>query len=445
MVAIGTHCYNGSNGSFSSGNPIGGKYNNNYNELVKRFKPSTSKTLRLGDFKPKIDPLKLNFAYYEGKEPTDGKKTGFWGTLRNVLKVGGKALPAVGALGGPIGTFFGTVAGGIISSLAESSVIPPSPNPSSVTKPTAHAYSFQRAQLAEAALQSVLRLRPSQERERFWTDMSSTWDQHHLKNITNSEFRALVSPIINHFGFRLASDQWQKRVDPDPTTKHVKTGNDPKDKINLSKPELQDPNKEAFVDAFIHGGARRIEGETENAESLASWLQSLLSGAVKTAQPLTSDATKTGIGSVIKMIGGGSDAESIPADAQDADVDMILQRAVMADCALQILETMKKEDLEALNLLSVSGAGEGGVMDGLKIAVQQSGPHLIDLAMKVMNKHLPGIVKRYKRAQSKTSYIYDTDEYPDGNPDTPPPEPFSPAKRDDDVAPPKVFPRVETK
>ncbi|EJP62707.1 ATP synthase F1 [Beauveria bassiana ARSEF 2860] len=470
MVAIGTHCYNGSNGSFSSGNPIGGQYGNNYDEFVKRFRPSTKKTIPLGDFTPKVDPPKSDFAYYKGGNPTDDKEDDFYHTEYLVLHVGleepwevGTLRGPIGTLCGPIGTLLGVITGGIIGVLAKSVVLKQQEVSFSVPNPAMVDACFQRAQLAEAALQCTFRVYNG---HGYHSWMASLWNTHHLKSITNSKFRALVTPIINDFGLRLAADHWQKRMDPNPATRHVKAGNNSGDDLKLTKTEAYDPSKKVFVEAFFEGRTRRVDGyEKESAETLASWLSMLFDGAVNSAHPIASAATETAIDHIVKLIGGIPRVRSIPADAQDADIDILLKRAVIADVALQDLEGEPKWNLEHMIFLESFGGLEGGtIMDGIKVVIQQGGPDLVDIAQKVVAKHLPGIIKRFKNGKRNPHYTvsggYDDDDavpgpegvkksdadgYVDENPDAPPIERFSPAERDEDTPPIEHFSPVEPK
>ncbi|KAM3447585.1 hypothetical protein MY3296_008574 [Beauveria thailandica] len=442
IAVIGTHCYGGSNGNPNSGNSIGGQYGNNYDEFVKIFKPSTSKTIPLY---PKINHPAY-FDYYEGTKSTSGENTeNFWDIIKIIAKVGSVALPAVGTMGGPIGTLFGTVAGGIIGTLAESVEIKDQKPSFKVPEPAARDACFQRAELAEAAFQSVLRLSPSRETEAFWTKMSKTWSQNHFKVITSPPFINLATPIIKDYGYRLATDQWQKGVNPNPTSRHAKTGNDSATNLSLPPIESTKPNTLAFIQAFYHGRTRRLDGsEKESAEALADWLAKLLGGAIEIAKPIATDAANTAINHIISIV--KADAESMPADDEDEDMKTVLQRAVMADLALQTLENMTQKDLEALQLVSGSGAGEEGFIDAIKTAAQQAGKILLEKAKKAMDKHLPGIIAHLKKGKTSPSHIYeesDAVEYVDRNPDEPPIEPFPPPERNLDARPIKRFPPSE--
>ncbi|KAM0668693.1 hypothetical protein ACQRIU_002255 [Beauveria bassiana] len=424
MVAIGTHCYNGSNAEHKEDNPPRRLY-------------------------AKDRPPESIFAYFEGGNPKDHKEDDSDYTEYLVRQVGREELPVEGTMRGPIGTLFGTIAGGIIGVLAKSVVLKHQEVSFSVSDPAMVDACFQRAQLAEAAFQCMFRIFKYWERFPERKTMASIWITWHLKNITNSKFRALVTPIINDFGFRLAADHWQKRVDPYPGSRHVKAGKNSGDDLKLTKTEAYDPSKKGFVEVFFNSRTRRVDGyEKESAETVASWLSMLFDGAVNFAHPIASTATETAIDHVVEAIGGIPRVRSIPADAQEADIDLILKRAVMADCALQALEEAPKYDLENMMPLNRFSGLEGGtMMEGIKVVIQQGGPDLVDIGQNVVAKHLPGIIKRFKNRNRNPHYTvrggYDDDDAvpgPEGvkksdadgcvdeNPDAPPIEHFSPVE-----------------
>ncbi|KAM3473964.1 hypothetical protein MY8738_008134 [Beauveria namnaoensis] len=290
---------------------------------------------------------------------------------------------------------------------------------------------FQRAQLAEAAFQCMFRVVKWWEWYPERNIMASIWNTWHLKSITNSKFRAL------------------KRVDPNPTTRHVKAGNNSGDYLKLTKTEAHDPGNAVFLETFFDGRTRRVGGyEKESAETVARWLSMLVDGGVNSAHPIASFATERAIDHVVEAIGGIPRVRSIPADAQDADIDLILKRAVMADCALQALERAPKYNLEIMiPLMPFSGLKDAAIMDGIKVVIQQGGPDLVDIGQKVVAKHLPGIIKQFKNRKRNPHYTvrggYDDDDavpgpqgveksdaggYVDENRDAPPIEHFSPVE-----------------
>ncbi|KAM3473944.1 hypothetical protein MY8738_008114 [Beauveria namnaoensis] len=395
-VAIGTHSYGGPNGSINSGNAIGGKCGDNYDEFVRRFRPSTKKTIPLGDFAPRIDPPESSFAYFRGRNSTDDKEDDFFSMEYLVRRVGREKHPTVSF-----------------------SV----PNPAMVDA------CFQRAQLAEAAFQCMFRVVKWWEWYPERNIMASIWNTWHLKSITNSKFRALVTPIISDFGFR--------------------AGNNSGDYLKLTKTEAHDPGNAVFLETFFDGRTRRVGGyEKESAETVARWLSMLVDGGVNSAHPIASFATERAIDHVVEAIGGIPRVRSIPADAQDADIDLILKRAVMADCALQALERAPKYNLEIMiPLMPFSGLKDAAIMDGIKVVIQQGGPDLVDIGQKVVAKHLPGIIKQFKNRKRNPHYTvrggYDDDDavpgpqgveksdaggYVDENRDAPPIEHFSPVE-----------------
>ncbi|KAK8143560.1 hypothetical protein G3M48_007073 [Beauveria asiatica] len=446
VVAIGTHCYGGARGTYNSGNPIGRPFGNDYDEFVKRF--GSSKTpVGLGGLEPKMDPLESDSAYYEGGESyyegrksydkggstyyeggnsTSDNEEGFWNIFHRPTGV----MPDVRRpLLGPFGTLCNTVAGGIIGSLAESVVVKGSTNSFVVPSATRQQACIYRAQLAQASMECITRLRPSRETNIVLTRMLDTWRKHQIKDITSPQLRTLVGPAINDFALQLAADQWQKRVDPNPAVKPMEKGNG--DGVMLRNPEEEafDPKgpKAGFIEAIFYGRTQRVvDFEKESGEPLESWLGTLIEVATRAGTAIAGELTKKAINHVTDKMKRESEAESMPADEQDTDMSMVLRHAVFADCGLQALEGMNKRDLEALKLVPGIGMQEEGLIGKLKETVQKLGPVTIKTARHTMAKYLPVIISKLQPANSNNTFVGEVgEEYAssdDENGDAPLPE-----------------------
>jgi hypothetical protein len=137
-------------------------------------------------------------------------------------------------------------------------------------------------------------------------------------------------------------------------------------------------------------------------------------------------------------------AESLPTrDEQNKSFQTIIHRAIMADCALQAIETLNEKQLQELTLSPANAGNEEGIIDSIKTRVQKIGPVALKYAKITIRKHLPvllGELGKKLNANIATTTLMSLPAFnfprdgptprlseEDDNPDAPPVEPRPPA------------------
>ncbi|EGX88975.1 Serine/cysteine peptidase, trypsin-like protein [Cordyceps militaris CM01] len=397
-VVIGTHCYGGTGEKVNSGSLIGGEYGNNYEEFIKRVELSKrEEPYRLGGFQPKFaHPESQLDSYYTefSSSSRSGGINDFWAMLNRVKEIG--LYPPGGGENltlGPVGWLMGTIAGGMIgllSATAEAASQEKSDYP-----PTELFYACAcRAQLAEAAFQCVMRLTPSEGREKIMLKMQDYW-VHHLSwlpfdILSEPHLLAQLSPIFDDFGFRLAVSQWQKDVSANPEVK-------PLGQEFLKLKDLVPVNFKQRGDELLwrlsRMPARFVHNvDQKNVESAAGWLADVLKAAIRVAKPIVSESASRDLRRIVDAMG---EVPWLYPDTISQEMSWIVKRAVVADIALQVLEGL---DLRTLGELTVMPRGtelEWATANFTTI-IQQMGPKPIIIAEISMIRHFRPIFYRLK-------------------------------------------------
>jgi hypothetical protein len=129
------------------------------------------------------------------------------------------------------------------------------------------------------------------------------------------------------------------------------------------------------------GPTRQVAGE----EGMFDWLGPVLETAVTVAKPLASQvasAALAGLGGVTKGALGPESTISDPSNSnqhQEA-TRILLERAVMADIALQALMALPSHKMEQLKPVNPETRDAEGIFDYIKDTVQKLGPLALDAA-----------------------------------------------------------------
>ncbi|KAE8320157.1 hypothetical protein BDV41DRAFT_3623 [Aspergillus transmontanensis] len=435
LIGIGTHCYGaGGDHPLNSGNAIGGLYGNNYEKFrgcldgVNPRHPTA-----IGTFRPRFESV-VNIS-----APGDVEES-FWDVFKTVAKIGSVVVPSAGAFMGPAGILLGTVTGGILGSLAECASFHESAPNTPLTTPDKDVQDrcIERAQLAEAALQSVIRLGRSLQSDEVFKEMERIWRQSYFQQIP--ELVNLISPVLTEYGFLIAADHWEKKVEPNPEERESFEG-----KVSLKPPEdFENSPNAAFVRALYKNETKRIKGIPEGGEeSLSQWLTPLIKRAIIIAKPFATKVARKALKKLFEKITKGS-AESFPTgNKQKPLVKNIVCRAIIADCALQAIEKLTEEQLQDLTLSPTDAGNEEGIIDSIKTRIQKIGPVALRYAKTTIRQYLPVLLeqlntrldpdtKSQKLKTLSTSDFHSNDLVSpfyeeDGNPDAPPVEPRPPA------------------
>lgn len=407
-VGIGTHCYGaGGQHMLNSGNAIGGDHGIDYKKLMACLDPSEpGNPTPIGTsmvYKPRVP---------ESTPGTEGQLEGaesFWDVFQTVAKIGSVALPAAGGFLGPAGVLLGTVAGGVLGSLAESSI----QLESSKTRQASagvQASCIERAQVAEAALQCVIRLGQTSHSRKVLDKMKEIWDESVPQEIPR--LVDFIGPALTEYGFFITADRWEKKVEPNPEGRRLRQDS----KLDLGKPEsapVDGDKRVRFVTALLGGETRLLEGieqeqkaverlvgiekEKPLEESFSSWFKPLIENAIFKTKPLATEAAKAAFNAIVKSMFKSSPESFSPGDERRKEFANIIRRALMADCALQAIETMDEEDLKKLNLSPTDAGHEEGIIDSINTRIQKIGPLALQFAKTTISKYLPVLLEQLTR------------------------------------------------
>ncbi|CZR37640.1 uncharacterized protein FPRO_07169 [Fusarium proliferatum ET1] len=134
----------------------------------------------------------------------------------------------------------------------------------------------------------------------------------------------------------------------------------------------------------LMGPTRQVAGE----EGIFDWLGPVLKTAVNVAKPIATQA----IGSLIKGALGAESTVSEVSSEHEKATKILLQRAVMADTALQALMTMPSHKLQQLKPINADTGDTEGIFDFIKDTVQKLGPMALDTAKQAAKAYLPRLI-----------------------------------------------------
>ncbi|GAB7357635.1 hypothetical protein MBLNU459_g0133t1 [Dothideomycetes sp. NU459] len=391
--SIGTHCYGGGGKEKNSGNSIGNQWGNKYDDFI--YLLSHGKT-EFGT------PANINFTEVKDSDSNDDDEEGFFDVLKKVAKVGSGLLPLAGSmLGGPVGGAVGTVAGGLLGAVTEAATTGTDNSPSETG--LVRSGVKERAMLAEACLQTVLSLPQSSESMAVLKDMEKIWTDN-APDVAG--LARLFTPQLTDSALTNALDRLRKVKDPS-YIDHQES--------SMERRPLETGSSESFPSqntAFVEGLFAPTRPETDE-EGAFSWLGPALSKAVTLAKPLVSKAAKAAIEKfgpklIDKVIGGiGGGSESILAlpgvESREAEVHILLQRALLADTTLQALMALPKSRLDKL-LTSAEGSDKSeGFFDAIKSVVQKFGPTVASVGGDAIIAFAPAIIKAVTDRLSESS------------------------------------------
>lgn len=341
-----------------------------------------------------------------GSDPDDeesfpgGGEESFWTVFKTVAKIGSVALPSASAFLGPAGILLGTVAGGVLGSLAES-VVQSVDSPKTPDEDLQESC-IQRAQLAEAVLQCVIRLGQSSQSNKVFAKMEEIWSKSYSRQIPH--LVDFISPVLTEYGFFIAANNWEKEVQPNPEERKVLQGEN--DKFSLDPPENIGDNKKAKFVHALFSDTKRVEGIPADQESFTAWFKPLIEKAILIAKPLATEAAKSALQAIIDRVTKSSSESFAPGDKQRQSFEHVIRRALMADCALQAVETMDEKELQGLKLSPTDAGHEEGIIDSIKTRVQKIGPVALKYAKRTVRKYIPVLLKQLaKKLDAKESNV----------------------------------------
>ncbi|KAH8901591.1 hypothetical protein GQ53DRAFT_851495 [Thozetella sp. PMI_491] len=356
-VSMGTHVYGSPR--FNSASPINKPYGVDYQTFIDTLhKPHPGIAPFSGS------PAKPDRANGNGTESkfdtvvdvppdTDGPKD-FWDVLkgigRAVATVGQVALPLATPLLGPLPVDFG-------------SNPDPKPKISVSDEDLVPAGAVERAVLAEAALQTIMRTEHGPTSQKLLAKMKEHYDSS--------------APSINNL---------RKKVARVPSTKTMPAADHPE--ASMPGPESD------LIAALAHTQAKVYEG----SESFFDTMGDLFNKGLRIGKPLLLQGAQLGLQRLDTYLASKADkTESIMTSLEDADVQaarLLAKRAVMAECALQAVLRVPTAELKAAQIPSdpVNSIAPEGFLDGLLGAAQSIGSAIMGAAPVVLNSALPILI-----------------------------------------------------
>lgn len=247
--------------------------------------------------------------------------------------------------------------------------------------------------------------------------MKELWDESVPQDIPR--LVDFIGPALTEYGFIITADRWEKKVEPNPEGRKLRQDG----KLDLGKPEsapVDGDKRVRFVTALLGGETRLLEGiEQEQKaverlvegiekkkpakESFSSWFKPLIENAIFKTKPLATEAAKAAFNAIVKNMFKSSPESFSPGDERRKEFANIVRRALMADCALQAIETMDEKELKKLNLSPTDAGHEEGIIDSIKTRIQKIGQLALQVAKTTISKYLPVLLEQLAKEHKQAS------------------------------------------
>jgi hypothetical protein len=386
-VSIGAHCYGGADKNSAS--PIGGQYGNDYNAYISALTtsyPTVTSIAGVNLVKPNALSTTTAAPTLPGREApspdlvVEGEE-GFFDALKSVVgvvaRVGKVALPIASPLLGPLGGPLSAVAGAALSAVANAA----GAESTTVSIPQATQGATERAVLAEATLQSVLRIQDPELTEKLLRDMQVTYSElaPHVTNLAPK-----MTPLLKDSALRIAVTQDYMRK-----SENVKLSARRGIRNETESVSAVDAIQAPFVEGLLEA-TRPVDGE----EGFFDGLGSFIGKAVTKAAPFALKGAKIGLqllNNALAPSGEESVSQTQPEDKDDlVAATLLTKRAVIAEAALRAVMKLDKNDFDrASQSQTESLFGPEGFFDGIKSMVQVIGSAVSKAAPKVISTLLP--------------------------------------------------------
>ncbi|KAI0470369.1 trypsin-like serine protease [Xylaria cf. heliscus] len=415
QVVIGTHVYGSGDKNQAS---VIGKYGNDYDSLISvltnRYpvigthaginlvKPSSATSngaLPISPVQPLLKAPILHTTNLVTVEKSNGEQTeGFLDTFKKVAHVlgtvGQHALPLVAPFGGPLGGPLTAVAGAALGAMANAcaeSALDGTVTPLASTEKVATG-TMERAILAEASLQAVLKMERNAVSNKILNQMETTYTNFapNVKYIAPKLVPALLdsaSKINAKKNFMQQEEEISRRYPPRP--------------FNGNWTESSFGSND-FVDGMMQP-TRPLEGE----EAFFDGLGHMLKTAFQVGKPLLREGAKAGLSLLSKALAESSfDAESSVDSNEAQAAELVAKRAIMGEAALQAVMKLNKAELAQLNLVNDHGdIHEEGFFDFVKTAAQKIGSAVKDAAPFVVHTVVPVVLGALSKPATESAYL----------------------------------------
>ncbi|KAK7409296.1 hypothetical protein QQX98_008536 [Neonectria punicea] len=283
----------------------------------------------------------------------------FYEMLKTVASVDAESLDADSPLLGPASHSVSVAAGALLSYVVGAEAI-------SSGASTKIAGAAERALLAEAALEAVLAIEESPELDEILEHMKKNWTDN--------------APDVDQVAGIFAS--YLTEASRDIIAYHLE---DSEEQVGKSKHKrralaIRHFSTTGATQDFIKGlfgPTLPLAGREDVFSSLGPVLRSALSAVEQLVSPSAKTAVSDRVAKLLQKIAlGGPGLTPVSAGPNEEATRLLLQRAVMADAALQAIISLSKEKLDALKLIPLDSETNEveAIFDFLKRVIQKAGP-----------------------------------------------------------------------
>ncbi|KAK3361856.1 hypothetical protein B0T24DRAFT_684090 [Lasiosphaeria ovina] len=437
QTVVGTHCYGGE--SLNSASVINGQYGPNYPTFIKALVAAN----------PLVKDITKSTRPSNTESGTEGGTTGGGSTetggtesggtesdetegFLDVLKSIGRVIspiaqtalsfasPLLGPLGAPVSAIGSIALGALDKAVSESDLGngPTSPGAGSTgiaSRITLEAGRAERAVIAEAALQTVLRMEHGRTSKGIFDRMAKKYAESGFTTAQAETIGPKLVPLLSQAGLRVAVTEslLTKETEFGPVRKPVA--------VSATEAALDsgDANGESFLKAVGESEVQvlresdiatsdKTESGTEagglsdsDSEAFFDGLGAFLSKGLQLAKPVLLTGTRAGLKKLDEILAKSQDPltesllESDTTDINSQITDekaaaLLATRAVVAECALQAVLEADMADLKAsVTLGDSSTVAPEGFLDGLLKTVQKIGPAVLKVAPAVLRTAVP--------------------------------------------------------
>ncbi|KAK1689357.1 ATP synthase F1 [Colletotrichum godetiae] len=372
---------------YSNGHSNGTTYNSNNNKYANGATNGNSNGYN--GFRPEsVASPAMPTHYNTGtglQESSD--EEGFFDIIRSIAKVAGPVVSTVTPFLGPIGGPIGAIAGGILSTVGGAESALEDGNAPGVVETAINSGATERAVLAEASLQALLKVEDSPETAEILHTINSKYNAFRPKL---DAIAKVAQPQLTEAGLHLAHLQMAKMQER--ATSGFQESEIELPRTQLRGLQVSSYNQQGPQGAFVQGllaPTRPVSGEEGFFDSLGS----VLGKGIGFAKPFIASAAQGALSGVIGRLSGGAESSfDTPAvGTHEYATRLAFKRAAAAEAALQTLMELPKEKLDRLRINEPQN-GEEGFFDVIKAGVQKIAPSVLDIAKTAVRKVVPIIV-----------------------------------------------------
>jgi hypothetical protein len=384
LVSIGTHCYGGGGRENNSGNPIGGKYGNNYKTFLALLNTPANLPVKPNDIQLVNAAAATTGGTTESADTPDGSEESFISVLQTVGKITG-SLPV--NVGGVLGAILqGVTVAGKLAGGSESAI------PADTLAPGA----AERACVADFCLQALLNAENSKAQEECFRYMHDNWKQPGCFDFLSKP----LNGVLTEAAATSAIDSLNQ------VTIFNADKSAPDDVSDLPVGEFW-PALLAPIAIDLVGGlvkkiteSAELEDEDVNAGPAEFSFAGLIKKGLDLAKPLVGKGANLALdlikdkgidfakGAIGGLLGGRTESTGF-GGLDEATTGLLFRRAQMADLAYEALKQLPQEKLDQLMVKPPAEADEFAT-EGFSLLP------ITDFLGKVINKHGAGIIRGTK-------------------------------------------------